>query len=336
MSAVLDMGVEPSRIVYAHTCKLTSDIRYAAQVNVDLMTFDNQEELRKIKAAFPSSRLLLRIDPPSNFKVLHELGNKFGCHPLDASSLLRTARDLRLNVVGVSFHVGCGAENPEIFAAAVRSAATVFDEAQALGFHFHILDVGGGFPSSLVSFGQVAEVLRTALDLHFPDKRKVRIMAEPGRYLVETAFSLTVTVIAKRRASPRVASNDDSMEGSKGGEVFGYYVNDGVFGSFNCLYADMAHQFLEARLVNPTKSPEKYGSNVWGPTCDGIDKILSDVMLPELQVGDVINFEDMGAYSLSTASGFNGIPRPLVLYHCCDTVWKKLFPTDTLTEDSEQ
>ncbi|XP_070203332.1 ornithine decarboxylase-like [Littorina saxatilis] len=175
---------------------------------------------------------------------------------------------------------------------------------------------------------QIAEVLRTALDLHFPEKRKVRIIAEPGRYLVEAAFSLTVTVIAKRRASPRVASKDDGIEGLQREEEFGYYVNDGVYGSFNCLLTDMAHQFVEARLVNDPENSEKYVSNVWGPTCDGADKILSDVMLPELRMGDVINFEDMGAYSVSMANSFNGIPRPLVLYHCCDTVWKKLFPTD--------
>ncbi|XP_070201022.1 probable ornithine decarboxylase, partial [Littorina saxatilis] len=93
ISDVLDTGVEPSRIVYAHPCKYPGHIPYAAQVNVDLMTFDNEEELRKIKAAFPAARLILRVLPPANFKVLHELGNKFGCHPLDATSLLRTARD---------------------------------------------------------------------------------------------------------------------------------------------------------------------------------------------------------------------------------------------------
>ncbi|KAK7095625.1 ornithine decarboxylase-like [Littorina saxatilis] len=336
MSEIVDLGVEPSRIVFAHTCKPRTDIRYAAQVNVDLMTFDNEEELRKIKAFFPSARLLLRILPPANFNVQYAFGDKFGCHQLQASSLLRTARDLGLDVVGVSFHVGSGVEEGEVYAAAVRSAATVFDEAHALGFHFHILDVGGGFFSAPAVFRPVAEVLRTALDLHFPEKRKVRIMAEPGRYFVEAAFSLTVTVIAKRRASPRVASNGNGVEGLEEKEAFEYYVNDGIHGSFHNVTLGVCNQLMEIRPVHPPENAKRHVSSLWGPTCNGGDKIFSDVMLPELQVGDVINFTQMGAYTICLTTSFNGIPRPLIFYHCCDTVWEKLFPTDRQTAEPEK
>lgn len=57
-----------------------------------------------------------------------------------------------------SFHVGSGCYDAEAYAAAVMSARTVFDIAQEHGFHFDLLDIGGGFPgqsSAKLSFEEV-------------------------------------------------------------------------------------------------------------------------------------------------------------------------------------
>lgn len=83
---------------------------------------------------------------------------KFGAHPKDVPKLLKTAKDLGLNVVGVSFHVGSGCYDPTAFPAAVASARAVFDMGETAGFHFDLLDIGGGFPgqkSAKISFEAV-------------------------------------------------------------------------------------------------------------------------------------------------------------------------------------
>ena len=56
LTTILDMGVAPDRIIYAHTCKQISHLKYAASRGVDLMTFDSEAELHKIKEIFPSAR----------------------------------------------------------------------------------------------------------------------------------------------------------------------------------------------------------------------------------------------------------------------------------------
>ncbi|XP_076439975.1 ornithine decarboxylase-like [Babylonia areolata] len=326
ISRVLKLGVKPSRIVYANPCKQNGFIRYAAKENVDLMTFDNEAELYKVKAAFPSARLVLRILPPANFKVQCELGNKFGCHPDDARCLLTKAKEMGLNVVGISFHVGSGVAEAEAFSAAVDVAAQVFDIGQTLGFDFDLLDIGGGFPghaSAPITFEEIAKVLNKSLNKHFPPKRNVRIIAEPGRYFVASAFSLTVNVIAKR--SVNTYANKDQVD-KDGKGAFMYYVNDGVYGSFNCLLYD--HAEVEARLVNAPVNPMEFLTSVWGPTCDGLDQIMKNAKLPELSVGDFINFPDMGAYTLCAGSTFNGMPRPDVYYHCSSNIWNAQFPSD--------
>ena len=50
----------------------------------------------------------------------------------------------------------------------------------------------------------------------------------------------------------------------------------------------------------------------WGPTCDGLDKIVETENFPEMRVGDWIMFENMGAYTFAAASTFNGFDVPKV------------------------
>ncbi|KAK7504041.1 hypothetical protein BaRGS_00004773 [Batillaria attramentaria] len=320
IARVLKLGVSPSRIVFANPCKQKSFIRYAAKSDVDLMTFDNEAELYKIKVAFPTARLVLRILPPANFKVQCELGNKFGCHPHEARSLLAKAQELDLNVVGISFHVGSGVAEAEAFSAAVKTAAGVFDTGAKMGFNFDLLDIGGGFPGHAdapITFEEIATVLNESLNKYFPPKRNVRIIAEPGRFFVASAFSLCVNVIAKRTVCIGSPEDDGEEKDVKDKGAFMYYVNDGVYGSFNCLLYDHA----EAPV-----NPMEFRCSVWGPTCDGLDQILKDIKLPELSVGDYLNFPDMGAYTVCAGSTFNGMPRPDCFYHCSETIWNRLYP----------
>lgn len=321
---VLDLGVDPSRIIYANPCKQNSFIKYAAKKNVEMMTFDNEDELHKVKALFPEAKLVLRILPPSNFKVQCELGNKYGCHPDKACTLLEVARNLGLNVMGVSFHVGSGCEEAEAFAVAIQQARNVFDLAIDMGFDMTLLDIGGGFPgqqSAPIPFSAIASVVNEALDQYFPASEGVEIIAEPGRYFVASAFTLTVNVIAKRVVTKEKTNDDDPVDTQ--GPVMMYYVNDGVYGSFNCLLFD--HAKVEVSTLQESDE-RSYSSSIWGPTCDGLDCILEDCPLPELRVGHWLFFRDMGAYTMSAASTFNGMPPPQKYYFCEQDQWNMVYP----------
>ncbi|KAK6188413.1 hypothetical protein SNE40_004590 [Patella caerulea] len=329
---VLSLGVSPSRIIYANPCKQKSFIRHAAKQKVKMMTFDNEPELDKIKMIYPDAELVLRILPPSNFKVQCDLGIKFGCHPDKAIDLYQKAKDLGLNVIGVSFHVGSGAEEAEAFYAAVKEAYGVFQLGVEFGFNMTMLDVGGGFPGQKdtpVSFEEVAVVLNDALDEYFPAETGIRIIAEPGRYFVASAFTLTANIIAKRMISrDKIVGDGKSDQCVSGNDepAYMYYLNDGVYGSFNCLLYD--HAKVKPSLLQDNVCDVKFTSSVWGPTCDGMDCILEDCVLPEMHVGEWIYFEDMGAYTMCAASTFNGMPKPRCVYYCAEDVWYNLFPVE--------
>ena len=97
------------------------------------------------------------------------------------------------------------------------------------------------------------------------------------------------------------------------------YINDGVYGSFNCILFD--HQVVHPYVLSmggsfhvPSTVPLST-SSVWGPTCDSIDCVCPTTQLPkDLSVGDWLAFENMGAYTVCAASQFNGFEVSNVIY----------------------
>jgi ornithine decarboxylase len=354
---VLALGVSAERIVYANPCKQLSMLRYARSQGVHMLTFDNADELRKIRDVYPEAKLLLRMLPPA-VAVQCVLGNKFGATEEQARSLIELASDLKLDLVGVSFHVGSGCRDPRGFSLAVTAARRIWNLMQAKGYAPNVLDVGGGFPGTDPTlqapganphlpdehhepgptFDMMARALREALDEHFPESENVQLIAEPGRYLATAAFTLCCNVIARKDLRSMVAktgvqldASDELVVGplelspkdeagtSTGEQVppgsLSYYINDGVYGSFNCLFFD--HAIVEPHYVSSAQENgecARFASTLYGPTCDGIDVVLRDYPMPELRLGDWVYFEAMGAYTVAAASNFNGMPVPQPYY----------------------
>jgi ornithine decarboxylase len=195
IAQILLLNVSPERIIFANPCKAASFIKSAAKQGVDTMTFDNVDELYKVSRINPTAKLVLRILTDDS-KSLCRLGLKFGAPLITVPGLLAKAKDLGLDVIGVSFHVGSGCYDPSAFADAIRWARTAFDMGLAAGYNFSLLDVGGGFEDA--TFEATAGVLRDAINLYFPDRTGLQIIAEPGRYFVSRAFSLAANIIARR------------------------------------------------------------------------------------------------------------------------------------------
>lgn len=94
---------------------------------------------------------------------------KFGCDPnYEAPNLLRLSRMLDLDVVGISFHVGSGCQDPPVFYRAIRHVRTLFDLSKDLGFKPYLVDIGGGYPGDTgTSIAKIAEVINSAIDEFF-------------------------------------------------------------------------------------------------------------------------------------------------------------------------
>lgn len=286
IASVINMIDDPKRIIFANPCKMSNQIKYARANDVNFMTFDSDYELFKIKLYHPYSDLLLRIKVDDS-ESLCKFGSKFGAEISDVKRLLDIAKTLSLNVVGISFHVGSGCKNVNQFDSAIMDARTCFDIAEQSGFKFKILDIGGGFEDD--SFEECAQVINKALEKYKFDQ----VVAEPGRFFVSSSHTLVVNVIGKK----------DTTDENTGEKTFTYYLNDGMYGSFNCIHFDHA----KPKICPFNERNEKlYKSKIFGPTCDSMDKIADEIMLPELTIGEWCYIENFGAYTCAAASSFNG------------------------------
>jgi ornithine decarboxylase len=289
LDALLALDVPAAEIFYSNPVKSRAQIAYAAERGVQWFVFDSVEELRKFAELKPDACLYLRIDAP-NIGSDWPLAGKFGLGLDEVDPVIEEARRLRLDIAGVTFHVGSQCRNPENWRVGLQRAHTVFERLRAAGFDPRLLDLGGGYPVRLTkpipSIESIGAVVREEL-ARFPST--VRVIAEPGRFLVADTGWFVVRIIGTAtRAGKRWMTWDAG--------VFG-----GVFET-----TDGLRYPLHTDRDGPT-----IAWNVAGPTCDSVDVCLRDEMLPEdLQEGDFVFIKNAGAYTTAYASRFNGFALP--------------------------
>jgi ornithine decarboxylase len=224
---------------------------------------------------------------------------KFGCKPADVEELLNIAKTLKLDVCGFSFHVGSGCSSADSFYEALSDCRKAADMAKSLGIQVSIIDIGGGFPGSdsvEIRFDSIAHSVNRGIRDFFGeefDGGVIQFIAEPGRYFAQGSHTLVLNVIGKKTVTDEATGEKINM----------YYLNESVYGSFNCIAND---HYLPTILPFNERDQQMQRSKLFGTTCDSIDVINEDIMLPELAIGECVYVEKIGAYTIAAASAFNG------------------------------
>ena len=281
------------KIIYANPIKPTETLRELDQYR-PLVTYDNHEEVKKIAKHAPHAGLALRMRVPNTGSMV-ELSSKFGALPGEAVELIEYAHKHDLVVEGLSFHVGSQCTNPQNYIQALHLCAGVFAEAKSRGFDLKLLDIGGGFPAdyddSVPEFSTLAKSINHELDRLFP--ASVEILAEPGRFLVASAGWAVSKIIGK------AFRNDKTC----------YYVDDGVYHTYSGVIFDHCTYHMKSFKKGKPKV-----CAVFGPTCDALDTISLAEQLPDLEIGDYLYSEKIGAYSAASSTHFNGFPPAKVVH----------------------
>lgn len=337
IALALDTGVSPEKIIFANPIKSFDDLAYAQSVNVKKMTFDNVDELHKIKMVFPEAEVVLRLLPDDSGSTMR-FGSKFGAPDVQVPELIKACKDLNLRLVGASFHIGSGCFDPSKYDSAIKQCKGVFDLAVEMGLPpLHLVDIGGGFPGTTQesesmsspneheektpSFEAFSDVIRCAFDRHFPRDQYPHIhkIGEPGRYF-GTAWGTLFAMVQGKREQP--VNQELRGTGSEVSRSFLYYINDGVYGSFNSIIFDHFHPVFEAAtdyFEEKCESKEVHDITIFGPTCDSMDVVVKNGKFNrEMHVGDWLLFKNMGAYTTAAGSNFNGIQSPEKLYFSRD------------------
>ena len=304
IKTIVELTNDPNTIIFANPCKMSSQIKYARANDVDLMTFDCEEELYKIKLYHPYANLVLRLAVDDSHSMC-KFNSKFGCKLENIEILINLIKLLKLKLVGFSFHVGSDCKSVESYYTAIKTCREAYDLSLKHNININIIDIGGGFPGIHVESGinieQISEKINQAQRDFFGaevDNNTVRFIAEPGRYFVQKSHTLVLNVIGKKRETVYNETTSASEE------IIIYYLNDGVYGSFNCIYFDNKKPIILP--FNERNEKTLYKSKIFGPTCDSIDLISKEIMLPELAIGEWVYVDNFGAYTTAASSSFNG------------------------------
>ena len=305
LERVLRAGGSPANVVFSGVGKSVADIDFAIKCGVDMLNVESESELERIAARAQllgqRARIAVRVNPDVDPRTHPYIAtglkeSKFGVPREQALVLLRRAAQLpALEVVGVACHIGSQISRTAPFGEALAALLALVDELAAHGVRIEQLDIGGGFgvryqdeaPLDVESLGGV---LRDALD-----GRDMKLIVEPGRFLVADAGVLLTRVeYLKPASSPDCRS---------------YAIVDAAMNDL--LRPALYEAWHEVQVVSesPQDAAQARRWNVVGPVCESGDFLALDRELA-LSEGALLAIRNAGAYGFSQSSNYNSRPRP--------------------------
>lgn len=292
ISRIRQITSSPDRSIYTNPIKTDADIQEAIRYGCKTFVVDNVEEIKKLAPYRHQLNCLLRIGF-SNADARIDLSTKFGCDPHGVLALIWEAQKEHVNIKGLSFHIGSQCSNSDSYVKAIKFCSLLMSKdwnGQGVDMSvMSVLDIGGGFPvsrSEYFDIDQYCQPIRRALD-DLP--KHIKVWAEPGRFISAPSVTSVSTIIGKAVRNGRIW----------------YYLDDGLYGSYSGKLYDKADYPLEVF----SDDSQRLCSVLAGPTCDSIDIIAEDVLLPDLNIGDIVAGHQMGAYSSASTTDFNSIKR---------------------------
>ena len=303
IEACLSLGAGPGQISFGNTVKKEAHIARAHGAGIDLFAFDAAQELKKLAASAPGSRVFCRI-AQENAGADWPLGQKFGCSLDMARDLMLEAGERGLVPHGISFHVGSQQCDIGQWDVAIGKTAMLFWDLADRGLDLRMVNLGGGFPvpyrRTVPTIETVAGQIQAALPRHFGN-RLPDVIIEPGRCISADAGVLRTEVV--------LIAHKDYADQKRW-----VYLDIGKFGGL----AETQAESIQYQFRTPHDGGATGPVAIAGPTCDGADVLYDEAgyELPlALEVGDHIDVLSTGAYTTTYASvGFNGF-APLKAYY---------------------
>lgn len=295
----LAAGADPKKIVYAGVGKTKDEIKYALKTGILMFNVESAEELKAINNTAKSMKkkadVALRINPDvdahtHDYITTGKKENKFGIDIVMARTLFNSARKYRhINLIGVDMHIGSQITTVQPYLEAVKKVVMFIQELRADGSDIEYFNIGGGMgiiyneekPTTADVFAAAVKPLIEGLN--------IRIILEPGRFIVGNAGILVTKVIYNKKGR------------NKNFLIVDAGMNDLIRPSLYGAY----HKIIP---VNTVKAKlELY--DIVGPICESSDFLGKDRHLPRLESGDLIAVRSAGAYSFAMSSNYNSRPR---------------------------
>ncbi|QHQ37489.1 type III PLP-dependent enzyme [Algicella marina] len=289
-------GAQPQDISFGNTVKKPLDIAWAFAEGIDLFAADSAEELEKIAAHAPGTRVYIRF-LVENSEADWPLSRKFGVPAEGVLELMDVAVVLGLRPVGISFHVGSQTRRAAMWRRVLEDVAKIWHAAVRKGHDLSLLNIGGGFPTYYgdpvedpENYGRSVRGMVGELFGHVD-----YVMAEPGRGLVGNTGVIAAEVLLVARKRPSDIARWVTLD----------------IGKFSGL-AETMDEAIRYQIETTADGGEMGPCILAGPSCDSADVLYEKrpMQLPvALKAGDQVRILATGAYTTTYASiGFNGFP----------------------------
>lgn len=301
---VLDLGIPAEKLSYGNTIKKENEIAQAYKKGIKLYAFDSLEELEKIARNAPNSDVFCRLLVNCN-GAQWPLSRKFGCESHYAVDLMLKAKELGLNPVGISLHIGSQQTNMQTWKEAMKYVRLTLDLIKEKGISLKIINLGGGmcsqYENPILSTQEYGKIVMDMAHNIFADT-DIEFFIEPGRALVADAGIIETQVILTSYKTGQIHE-----------PVRWVYIDCGIL---NGLFEALG-EAIRYRFDWKNKECETEPAILAGPSCDSMDIMYekNPIQLPKnLKSGDKLRILSSGAYTTSYASiWFNGF-EPIKTY----------------------
>ena len=294
-------GINPEKIIYTPNGVSMDEIKFASELGVKI-NIDNLSVLEDFGNSHPEIPICIRINPHimaggnSNISVGH-IDSKFGISIHQIPHLKRIVENTKIRINGVHMHTGSDILDIDVF---LRAAEILFETAN----HFKdldFIDFGSGFKvpyypgDSETNIEELGKKLSKRFNLFCKSYGKnLTLIFEPGKFLVSEAGKFICKVNSIKQTTSTVFAQVDSG--------FNHFLRPMMYG---------ANHHIE-NISNPDDT-ERYYSIV-GYICE-TDTFASNRKVSTISIGDLLCFNNAGAYCHTMSSNYNSRYRPAeVLY----------------------
>ena len=294
-------GINPEKIIYTPNGVSMDEIKFASELGVKI-NIDNLSVLEDFGNSHPEIPICIRINPHimaggnSNISVGH-IDSKFGISIHQIPHLKRIVENTKIRINGVHMHTGSDILDIDVF---LRAAEILFETANNFK-DLDFIDFGSGFKvpyypgDSETNIEELGKKLSKRFNLFCKSYGKnLTLIFEPGKFLVSEAGKFICKVNSIKQTTSTVFAQVDSG--------FNHFLRPMMYG---------ANHHIE-NISNPDDT-ERYYSIV-GYICE-TDTFASNRKVSTISIGDLLCFNNAGAYCHTMSSNYNSRYRPAeVLY----------------------
>jgi diaminopimelate decarboxylase len=296
LERVLRAGFAPERIVLGGPGHARRLVDRATQVGVGLVSLDSRGAWDLWRTSRGPARFVVRVNPGFDPHTHEHLAtaaahSKFG---IQTDQAIEVAREIAATGRLAGFHIHAGSMLSDATVADLVVAA--LEPLYQLFPGLDVVDCGGGFAVPDAPLAGFAAPLRA-----FAERHGVRLLIEPGRYLVAEAGVLLTTVLHAKTGGPV-----DHLIADAG---MADLVRPALYGARHPVRALAVGGGLD-RPAGPRGDDQQVPVDLDGPLCENADRLGRDVGLPLLAPGIVLVVEQAGAYGYAMASNYASSLRP--------------------------